>query len=203
MNITALKEQIKNPDRVNVFVDGTYSFSMTISEVVDYKIRIGTEVDGAALEALKKTSSDGKTRMRAYEWLMNRPHSTRELRDYLRRKKVEIELVEKLVAEFTQKKVLSDERFAEWYTDRAVRKNKSVRALQNELRGKGVQTTPNDVAKIATSDMAALEALLVKLAGRPRYADQARLIRYLQGKGFSYSDIKASLKLREPEQDGA
>lgn len=202
MKITALKEQVKNTDRVNIFVDGKYSFSLTISEVIDYKVRVGNDLDEAGLEALKKASSDGKTRARAYEWLLNRPHSTRELRDYLRRKKTEPELVEKLVTEFTEKKVLSDERFAEWFTERAVRKNKSARMTQNELRSKGVRLEAG-TTDAAVNDMDALKALLVKLASRPRYADQARLIRYLQGKGFSYSDIKEALKLREPEQDGA
>ena len=201
MRITNLKEQIKNPDRVNVFVDGRYSFSLTIAEVVDYKVRIDSEFDEAGLDELKKASSDGKVRMRAYEWLLNRPHSTRELRDYLRRKKVETELIEKLISDFTEKKVLSDDRFAEWFTERAARKHKSARMTQNELRGKGVQREAAAATTVAVDDMASLEVLIAKLATRPRYSDQPRLIRYLQGKGFSYGDIKEALKLREPEQD--
>lgn len=39
MKITALKAQIKNPERVSVFVDGKYSFSLTINEVIDQKIK--------------------------------------------------------------------------------------------------------------------------------------------------------------------
>ena len=202
MKITALKEQVRNPNRVSIFVEGKYSFSLTISEVLDYKVRVGIELDEAELSVLKKASSDGKIKGRAYEWLLNRPHSTRELREYLRRKKTDPELVESLVAEFTNKQVLSDERFAEWYTERAVRKNKSARMMQNELRSKGVQAKQSDSSVTVINDMASLEGLLTKLARRPRYADQARLIRYLQSKGFSYADIKEALKFREPEQDG-
>jgi len=198
MTITALKEQIKTPDRINIFVDGKYSFSLTFSEVIDYKVRMGNELDEVALEVLKKASTDGKIRMRAYEWLLNRPHSTRELKDYLRRKKTEADFVEKLVNEFTDRGTLSDERFAEWFTERAVRKNKSARMVQNELRGKGVQSAVME----GVDDKASLAALVIKLASRPRYAvDQARLIRYLQGKGFSYGDIKEALSLQQPEQD--
>lgn len=199
MKITALKEQLKNPSRVSIFVDGKYSFSLTIAEVIELKVRIGNELDELSLETLKKASTDGKIRMRAYEWLMNRPHSTREFVDYLRLKKTDGELIDKLVAEFTAKGVLSDERFTEWFTERAVRKHKSARMVQNELRGKGVQI--KSYANI--DDQASLSALIDKLAGRSRYADQAKLIRYLQGKGFSYGDIKTALSLQEPEQDEA
>ncbi len=199
MKITALKEQVKNPDRVNVFVDEKYALSLTIAEIVDHKVRVNNELDETRLEYLKKVSSDGKIRQRAYEWLLNRPHSTRELKDYLRRKKIGPELVEKLISDFTDKSVLNDERFTEWYTERALRKNKSVRMMSHELRGKGVSF---EVGKLAdTDDMASLSNLIAKLADRPRYADQSRLIRFLQGKGFSYSDIKSALKLREPEQE--
>lgn len=202
MKITALKEQVKNLDRVNVFVDSKYSFSLTITEVIDYKVRIGNELDEAELLALKKVSSDGKVRMRAYEWLMGRPHSTREFKDYLRRKKVEPDLVEKLVEEFTTKKVLNDQHFAEWFSERAGRKNKSHRMTQNELRSKGIDaSTIQSLVRRDDNDADALRALIAKLANRPRYADPVRLIRYLQGKGFSYSDIKESLKLQEPEEE--
>ncbi len=197
MKISALKEQIKNPDRVNVFVDGSYSFSLTISEVLDAKIRVGNELNQQDVEAFKKLSSDGKIKARSYEWLLNRPHSTREFQDYLRKKRVEPEFVERLVGYFTEKNVLSDERFSEWFTERAVRKHKSVRQTQNGLRSKGVSVQSH---KVLSDDKAALRELIEKHSGKSRYADQARFIRYLQGKGFSYADIKEALMLREPEQ---
>ena len=202
MKITALRAQVKNTDRVNVFVDGKYSFSLTLSEVVDHAVRKDMELDEATLTNFKKISTDGKTRMRAYEWLMGRPHSTREFTDYLRRKKAEPELIASLADEFTQKGILSDERFAQWFAERAGRKHKSARMTQNELRSKGVGREVIDTMAAGQdrSDVGALQALLAKLQGRPRYADQAKLIRYLLGKGFSYSDVKDALNKVEPEQ---
>ena len=74
--------------------------------------------------------------------------------------------------------------------------------MQSELRGKGIQAKPGDTSP-AVTDKIALENLIAKLADRPRYADPARLIRYLQSKGFTYSDIKEVIKFREPETDEA
>ncbi len=204
MKITALKAQVKNANRVSIFVDEKYSFSLGISDVIDFKLKKSLEVSDADIAAYKKLSSDGKIRARAYEWLATRPRSTGELKQYFYRKKVDSDLQIRLIADFTEKDVLSDERYALWATERLLRKNKSSRAIQNELRSKGI--TSDNVRIVmgnesaSNNDQKALETLVQKLQTRSRYADQPRLIRYLQAKGFSYGDIKQALSLQEPEQ---
>lgn len=203
MKITALKAQVKNPERVSVFVDGKYSFSLTLSEVLGQKLKKDHEVTDIDIAVFKKLSDDGKIRSRAYEWLLNRPHSAKELQEYLYRKKVDKDLQNRLVDEFKAKGVLSDERFANWSAERLKRKNKSARAITNELRTKGIDqvTIQSIVSREGVDDKEALKALIVKLSGRSRYADQKKLITYLLSKGFSYSDVKAALSLQEPEQE--
>ncbi len=84
--ITAIKPQQKNQNRVNIFVDNTYEFSLSISQLVDQKLKVGQQLDEAQLAALKKLSNFGKLYTRTLEWLLSRPHSTKETRDYLYRK---------------------------------------------------------------------------------------------------------------------
>src|SRR3989338_4732093 len=107
MKITTIKQQLKNPERVSIFVDEKYSFSLSLDELITHKLKKDQELSQADVKRLKKISTDGKLRIRALEWLMIRPHSTRELRDYLRRKKAEPELTDRLVEEFTAKKYLN------------------------------------------------------------------------------------------------
>ncbi len=202
MKITAIKAQQKNPDRVSVFADGTYVFSLTIDQVLQTGLKRGIEIGQAELDTYKKLSADGKLKARTYEWLLGRPHSTKELRDYLRRKKVEPEQIDALVEDFTAKGVLSDERFAAWFASRGARKHKSLRVVTNELRSKGIDAqTAAEHVRGAVSDAESLLAMIEKLRTRPRYQDPARLMRYLQSKGFAYGDIKAAIGLTEPEQE--
>src|ERR1700709_459622 len=93
MKITSIKQQVKNPERASLFVDGKYSFSLSLNELVAEKLKINQEIDEAELKRLKKLSEDGKLKNRAMEWVMNRPRSIRELRDYLYRKKAEPEQI--------------------------------------------------------------------------------------------------------------
>ncbi len=199
MKITDLKQQIKNENRVSVFVDGKYNFSLTISEVLDEKIKIGREIDDSELKRLQKISADGKLKMRVLEWLTLRPHSERELRDYLYRKKTEKEQIEDLVEWAKLKGYQNDETFARWFAEGRLRKNKSWRAVQAELRTKGVslltiQSIATEFGGTEKNDQEALSKLIDKLSTKPRYQDSKKLIAYLISKGFSYSDIKQQLE---------
>ncbi len=84
--ITDIKQGVKNPNRANVFVDGKYSFSLDISQVVDLKIKVGSEISEEKLSEYKKASEFGKLYQRTLEWVLVRPRSVRETKDYLYRK---------------------------------------------------------------------------------------------------------------------
>lgn len=86
MMITDLKQGVKNPNRVNVFVDGKFAFSLDVAQVVDLKLKIGRMLTKKELAECKKASEFGKLYQRALEWVLTRPRSERELKDYLYRK---------------------------------------------------------------------------------------------------------------------
>ena len=84
--ITNLKQGAKNPNRVNVFIDGKFCFSLDIAQVVDYKLKVGKEISAVELGELKSASEFGKLYQRTLEWVLVRPRSVRETRDYLIKK---------------------------------------------------------------------------------------------------------------------
>lgn len=86
MKITNIKQGVKNPNRANVFVDEKYSFSLDITQIVDFKIKVGSEISEEDLEKYKKASDFGKLYQRTLEWVLVRPRSVRETRDYLMKK---------------------------------------------------------------------------------------------------------------------
>lgn len=198
MTITNFKEQVKNKDRVSIFVDGKYSFSLTIDELLTEKLKAGQEIDEQELTRLKKLSDDGKLKMRMLEWLTMRPHSERELRDYLYRKKVEKEQMAEMIYWAQTRGFQNDESFARWFAEGRLRKNKSWRSVQAELRSKGIslvtiQSIATELGSTQQSDLEALKKLIDKLSTKPRYQDPKKLISYLLSKGFSYEDVKSLL----------
>lgn len=197
MIITQIKQQVKNPNRVSVFLDGKYSFSLTLDQLLSEKLKKDIEVDDARLKALKKLSEEGKLRARTLEWVLRRPHSTKELRDYLFKKQVEKDLREDIITDMVNKKYINDQDFARWFADNRMRKNKSTREISAELASKGIsKEIASDVllSDEGLSEVDRLKALVEKLKNRSRYQEQEKLITYLQRKGFKYSDIKEVLE---------
>ena len=58
--ITDMKSGVKNPERVNIYVNGVFVFSLDVAQVVDYKLKVGSELDAARFEELRKASEFGK-----------------------------------------------------------------------------------------------------------------------------------------------
>jgi regulatory protein len=203
--------QAKNPDRVNISVDGKYRLSLDFYQLADLGVRVGVEYDEQALRELETASQFGKLYGRALEYCLMRPHSAREVRDYLYRKTLprryksrtgeikEAEGVAKHIAEDTfnrlvERGYVNDENFARfWVENRNQTKGTSLRKLRAELRAKGVDSSIIESAMSGgeRDDKTELEKIIAKK--QARYPDQQKLMQYLSRQGFGYDDIKNAL----------
>lgn len=208
VRITALKIQVRDKNRVNVFVDGKYSFSLDITQVADLGIKTGVEYSAEELAELENESQFGKLYTRSLEYALTRPRSQREMRDYLYRKTRDTltktgqikkgaskELTERVFDRLIEKGYLSDEKFARfWVENRNVRKGSSQRKLQTELQAKGVdKAIIEEVLQDSDrSDKDELRKVIAKKA--KRYDDEQKLMAYLMRQGFRYDDVKEALQ---------
>ena len=119
--ITDLKQGVKNPNRVNVFINSEFLFSLDIAQVVDYKIKVGKELSEEECARLKNASEFGKLYQRTLEWVLIRPRSVKETEDYLFKKiyekKLDKDYSGRIIEKLKEKKYLDDLRFAEWYVE--------------------------------------------------------------------------------------
>jgi len=212
VKITDISLQAKNPDRVNVSVDGKYRFSLDVFQVGELGIKIGKEYSEEELAELETESQFGKLYARALEYTMLRPHSSKEIRDYLWRKTrttryksrktgefkerpgVPQEIADRVFNRLSEKSYIDDEKFTRyWLENRNLTKGASRRKLISELRAKGVnQSTIED--QLATSlrdDADELQKIIAKK--RSRYPDNQKFMQYLVRQGFSYDDVKNAL----------
>ena len=202
--ITDLKQGVKNPNRVNVFVDGKFAFSLDVTQVVDFKIKVGSIISEDQLSEYKKASEFGKLYQRALEWALARPRSERETRDYLDRKarslssgalrgaspsltpsEMTSDLPDKIIARLSSHGYLDDLVFARWYVEnRFVKKGISQKRLKMELMKKGVSSEIIEEVLGARDDKEEILKIIAKK--RAKYDDE-KLIQYLCRQGFSWS----------------
>ncbi len=202
MKITAIKQQLKNPDRVSVFVDEKYSFSLSLDELVKYRLKKDDELSAVDVKKYKKLSDDGKLRARSLEWLLNRPHSIREFKDYLYRKEADPELTTALVQEFLDKNYLNERKFGEWFVELQQRRGKSNRAIRSELFKKGLERELIDelMNDGSNDESPRLKALIAKKRKSSRYQnDPQKLAQYLVTQGFNWSLVKEQLRPNDSE----
>ena len=207
MIITAISVQAKNKDRVNVSVDGKYRFSLGVFQLSDLGIRVGKSYDEAELVSMEQESQFGKTYGRALEYCLMRPHSAKEVRDYLYRKTrptraktgelrlgVSVEITDRVFDRLMAKNYINDTSFATyWVENRSLKKGASRRKLTSELRAKGVDQAIIEQALSAVNRLDADEIKKIIEKKRSKYPDERRLIEYLARQGFSYDDIKFAL----------
>lgn len=214
MKITAVTAQQKDKNRVNVMVDGKYRFSLDIFQFAELGIKIGKEYTDDELIELETESQFGKMYARALEYCLMRPHSSREVRDYLYRKTratkvrnrktgelkerlgVSVSITTRVYDQLVGKGYIDDEKFARyWVENRSMTKGSSRRKLQSELQAKGVDRTIIEryLAETERSDKSELQKVIDKK--RRRYPDDQKFMQYLARQGFSYDDIKSALDI--------
>lgn len=203
---------MRNPNRVNVSVDGKYRFSLDIYQVVELGLKVGKDYSDDELTSFETESQFGKLYARALEYCLMRPHSKREVKDYLWRKTRETKyksrktgeiksrpgvsqtIAERVLAKLEEKRYVDDEKFARWWVEsRNLTKGSSLRKLKSELHAKGVgqATVERILAESDRRDESEIEKIIAKK--RKRYDDEQKLIAYLARQGFSYDDIKRAL----------
>ena len=211
MKITAISAQIRNENRVNVSVDGTYRFSLDIYQLISLGIKIGNEYEEADLIAFEQESQFGKVYSRTLEYCLMRPHSAKEIKDYLYRKTkptidknnqikpgVPVEITGRVFDRLVDKGYIDDRKFANyWVENRSLTKGLSRRKLISELRSKGVDISiiEQSINNSQRSDDDEIKKIIAKK--RSRYPDDKKLIMYLARQGFSYDVIKQAISVAE------
>lgn len=212
MRVTDLKTQQKNINRINVFIDGEYSFSLEVSQVVDFGIKIGKIFDAKAVEAFKLESEFGKLYSRALDYCLMRPHSSREIQDYLYKKTITKKIrsritgkviehpgssqfvVEKVYERLANRGHIDDKKFTMfWIQNRKMRQGISRRKLSAELIAKGVEKSivESCFAESDRNDKNEIQKVILKKQGK--YQDRNKLMRYLHSLGFSYEEVKNAM----------
>jgi regulatory protein len=211
--ITALRAQAKDPQRVNVFVDGEFAIGVSLNTISSEGLFVGLALSDEAYARLERTESRDKAFQAGLRLLEARPRSTSELRDRLRRKDFADQAIEAALARLTDLGMLDDAAFARlWVENRQASRPRGVGALRDELRRKGVdralvEATLSDDELTGGEDERAMmiaRGALRKYAAAPnRTTFQRQMGSYLQRRGFGFQTIGPILTTLWSELQGA
>jgi len=207
MKITSISVQKRDRNRVNVSVDGKYRFSLDSYQLVELGVKTGNEYGEDELVALEQESQFGKVYGRALEYCLMRPHSIREVQQYLYKKTrpkrdksgelrpgISPAITARVFERLIEKGYVDDNKFARfWVENRFVSKGVSKRKLRSELITKGINSTIINQLLSVTERNDSDEMKKIISKKRLHYPDNKKLTAYLARQGFNYEDIKRAI----------
>lgn len=198
--ITALRAQARDPERVNVFLDGRFAFGLGRQIAVDEGLRVGDVLDTTRVDTLRAADDVGKATNAALNLLARRPRSIREIRDRLHEKGYNTATIDAAVARLEGWNYVDDADFARfWVENRVAHKPRGRRLLEQELWQKGVdRETARDAVDRSELDehdaaLAIAKAKIRSYAGLDRDVAYRRLGGLLARRGFGYDVVKPVL----------
>ncbi len=187
--ITRLVYQKRNKNRVSIFLDDAYAFSLP--DVLAATLQLGQHLDDEEIARLQAQDDRQRAMDKALRLLARRPRSRHEIDDALKQADISADIREQVIARLIEMDYVDDRAFARWWVENRTQFSpRSLRALQQELYQKGI--SPD----IITEALAALDDdTLAVSAGRqrayrwqhlPRAEFDKKMLGYLQRRGFSY-----------------
>jgi regulatory protein len=190
--ITAMIVQKKNPNRVNIHLDGEFAFGL--ARIVAAWLRVGQELSDEKIEQLQAEDARERAYQQSMLFLSYRARSESEIRKNLRKHEIPEAVIDQTLERLRQDGLANDSQFANaWVENRNAFRPRSRRMMAMELKQKGLdEDAIRSAIESVDDDAAAYEAAQKKA---PRFKSlewndfRRKLSEFLARRGFSYSVI--------------
>ena len=191
--ITAIEPQQKNPQRVNIYLDGEFAFGL--ARFTTGWLKVGQELSEEKVAALQVEDANEMAYQKALHFLSYRQRSSAEVRQNLTKRGTPESLVEETLNRLQRAGLVNDQEFARaWVENRNTFRPRSKSALRLELRRKGLS---DEIVQPVLDEQVDEEALAFeaarkyarRLAGLEWPEFRQKLGGFLTRRGFSYTTL--------------
>ena len=192
--ITSLKVQKRNNQRLNVYLDGDFTFGL--SRYVAAWLHVGQELTEEKISELLIEDAQETAYQKSIRFIGYRMRTNAEVERHLRKKGIEQHVISQVIERLEEKGLLNDMNFAQmWIENRSEFRPRSYRMLASELRHKGIAAEIiQDTMEITTPEEELAYLAAKKRVRRFEHLEwqdfKRKLGSYLARRGFSYSVIK-------------
>jgi regulatory protein len=190
--ITAIQAQKNRPTRVNIYLDGEFTFGL--ARIAAAWLAVGQEINEEKIEQLLLEDARERAFQQAMLFLSYRARSESEIRKNLRKHEIPEPVVEHTLERLRQGGLANDNQFARaWVENRSTFRPRSRRMMTMELRQKGLDDEAVRSAMESVDDDALAYEAAQKRATRFKGLEwsefRKKLSDFLARRGFSYSVI--------------
>ncbi len=201
-------EKTRSGSKFKIRCDEGGELVLSKEVIVDYGLRRGDDISDAAFLKIRDSQLYHDTYVAATRLLNYRMRTRHELVRRLRQKKLEPEIIDRVVDKLSSLGLIDDSRFAEAFiAEKISSKPVGRRELERKLHEKGVsrETAQNALSTIGDEKIQvelALKAAASKLRSLRRFDTEKRkdkLTAFLAGRGFDWDTIKKVIRETFPE----
>jgi len=192
-SISAIESQQKDPQRVNIYLDGKFAFGLAL--ITAGWLKVGQELSEEKIASLQAEDANEMAYQKALHYLSYRPRSLMEVRQNLLKRNIPATIVEATLKRLEAARLVNDQEFARaWIENRNTFRPRSRMALRAELRRKGISDeVAEPVLEEEVDDQALAFAAARKYAPRLRdltwFEFRQKLSGFLARRGFSYTTL--------------
>lgn len=190
--ITGLVAQKKNPNRVNVHLDGEFAFGL--ARITAAWLKIGDSLSDEKIAKLQDEDSKERAYLQALLFLSYRARSEKEVWQNLTKHEIPEAVIEHTLEKLREGGLVDDEKFARvWVENRSIFRPRSRRMLTMELRQKGLDDESVRSAVDGVDENALAYETALKRATRLKGLEwdmfRKKLSDHLARRGFPYDVI--------------
>ena len=193
--ITAISPQ-KNGKRVNIYLDGKFGFGIDLENYVTLGLKVESELTDEKVKEIIKKAEFQKTLEKILKFATLRPRSEREIRGWLKRKKIHESLHKDLFDRLNHLELVDDRKFAEWWVGQRLEFSpRAKKILDYELRAKGIkkEIIEEVMSYVEVDEEGIAKTLLEKKSYRwkdiSKLERKKKMVEFLGRKGFSWEVI--------------
>lgn len=200
--ITSIEFQKKNKDRVNIYVDGEYLFSVYAEMVYKYNLEKGKDVDKDYLVSVVKEDDFEKAKNKALNSISRVEKSEKKIREKLV-EDFDEDTIERVIEFLKKHSFVDDKRFANRIIENDQKFKKiGKRKIKQNLYLKGIEG--NDIEKALSNLDEETEKenaiylankRLTKIKDTDKNKIRQKLYQHLSYKGFSYDIISHAINI--------
>ena len=207
MKITEVSPQKNNSLRVNVYVDGNYSFAFDAAEAVLKGIKEGTELSQKDIDNLLLDSKFSKARDTALNILSRKSITSFELSQKLAEKGYEPIVIGEVTEELASLGYIDDEAYASMYLEYCIEKIWGKKKIKYEMKLKGISDEIIQEVLSSYNEAYVLEQMTELILQKysnlclSDQKDKAKIIRYFAARGFDFSLINTAISKAAEEMN--
>jgi regulatory protein len=199
LEITSVEKSKKNRDRLSVYIDGKFSFTISEEDYISMHLYENTDITQETIDYVKNTLNFREAKAKAVRYLSLKMRTEQEVCKKLHEDGYDSECIEKVVNELKAIGYINNKLYAQKYVfDRSKLKPISKKMMKRELVARGIteETADEVLDDWKVEDSVVAESLLKRKFGKYDLRDKKILRKaymFLMHRGFSMSTIREAL----------